>query len=74
MRKIPIRKILSTNFLLVVFVFCVVFVIVAYPIGIYLLSVGLRPLYSYTVGISLGNLAAWTFVILTVKKDRVKKT
>ncbi len=74
MRKILIKKILSTNFLLVVFVFCIIFVIVAYPIGIYLLNVGLRPLYSHIVGILLGNLAAWTFVILTVKKDRVKKT
>lgn len=68
MRKILIKKIFSTNFLLVVIVFCIIFVILAYPIGSYLLSVGLRPLYSYIVGISLGNLAAWTFVILTVKK------
>jgi sensor histidine kinase YesM len=74
MRKILMRKILSTNFLLVVFVFCIIFVIVAYPISIYLLSVGLRPLYSQIVGILLGHLAAWAFVILTVKKDRVKKT
>jgi hypothetical protein len=73
-RKIVIKNILSTNFLLVVIVFCIVFVIVAYPIGSYLLSVGLRPLYSHIVGISLGNLAAWTFVILMVKKAEVKKT
>jgi hypothetical protein len=68
MRKIMIKKILSTNFLLVVIVFCIIFVIVAYPIGSYLLSVGLRPLYSNIVSILLGNLAAWAFVILTVKK------
>jgi hypothetical protein len=68
MRKIVIKKILCTNFLLVVIVFCIIFGIVAYPIGSYLLGVGLRPLYSYFVSILLGNLAAWTFVILTVKK------
>jgi hypothetical protein len=74
MRKILIKKILSTNFLLVVIVFCIIFVVVAYPISSYLRSVDLRPFDSITVSILLGNLAAWTFVILTVKKDRVKKT
>jgi len=72
MRKILIKKILCTNFLLVVIVFCIIFVIVAYPIGSYLLSVGLRSLYSKLVGILLGNLAAWTFVFLTVKMQGEK--
>jgi len=72
MRKI--MKILYTNFLLLIIVFCIIFVIVAYPISNYLLNIGLRPLYSYIVSTLLGNLAAWTFVILTVKNAEVKKT
>jgi hypothetical protein len=75
MRKILIKKILCTNFLLVVIVFCIIFVIVAYPISSHLLNIGWKPLYSYLVSTWLGNLAAWTFVILTVKIEKeMKKT
>jgi hypothetical protein len=66
MRKIVIKKTI-TNILLYGILFAVIFGIVAYPIGSYLLDIGLRPLHSYLVGILLGHLTAWIILNLTVQ-------
>jgi hypothetical protein len=65
MRKIVLKR-NNTNILLNAIMFGVIFGIVAYPIGSYLLNIGLRPLYSYLVAIGW-NLTAWTLAILMVK-------
>jgi len=66
MRKIVIKKTM-TNILLYGILFAVIFGIVAYPIGSYLLDIGLKPLLSYLVGILLGHLTAWIILNLTVE-------
>jgi hypothetical protein len=66
MRKIVIRN-KSINILFSVILFVIIFVIVAYPIGIYLLDIGLKPLYSSLIGILLGNIVAWTVLFLTIE-------
>jgi hypothetical protein len=66
----------NTNILLYGVLGGVVFGIVAIPIINYLLDIGLRPLYAYSVGIVLGHLTAWTILILTVEiepKREIKK-
>jgi len=66
MRKIVIKK-TSINILLSVILFAIIFVIIAYPIGIYLLDIGLKPLYSSLIGILLGNIVAWTVLYFTIE-------
>ncbi len=59
----------NTNIILYGVLFGVIFGIVAYPIGSYLLNIGLRPLHSYLVGILLGHLTAWIVLNLTIKSS-----
>lgn len=66
MRKIVLKR-NNTNILLNAIVFAVIFGIVAFPIGSYLLDIGLKPLHSYLVGILLGHLTAWILAVFMVE-------
>jgi uncharacterized membrane protein len=65
-RKIVLKR-NSTNTTLVAIVWCVILVIVAFPIISYLLDIGVKPSYSSLVGIWLGWLTGWAVVNLTVE-------
>lgn len=66
MRKIVLKR-NNTNILLNAIVFAVIFGIVAFPIGSYLLDIGLKPLHSYLVCILLGHLTAWILAVFMVE-------
>ena len=71
MRKIVLKR-NNTNIVLCSILFGVIFGIVVYPVGIYLLNIGLRPLHSNLVGILAGHLTAWILLNLTVKIEPAK--
>lgn len=66
MRKIVLKR-NNTNILLNAIMFGVIFGIVAFPIGSYLLNIGVKPLYSILVGILVGHLTAWILAVFMVE-------